>query len=115
MKDSKQIFNNKLLVRLVEHTISDSGAIGYFLIRGAPVVNIRVNKNPTIIQLPNGKHISSTRTFNLGIQWLSHHIAMTHTAPGLTHSSLISTIHYCDAGYKVTFDEDECQVHYEGK
>ena len=35
MKASTHMFNNKLLVRLVEYAISDSGTTGHFLIRAA--------------------------------------------------------------------------------
>ena len=43
------MFNNTLLVGLVEYAISDSGATGNFLIKGAQVVHIKVNETLTII------------------------------------------------------------------
>ena len=42
-----------------------------------------------------------------------HDIA--HIVPGLSHSSLISTKVFCDAGCKVVFDEWECRVYYKGE
>ena len=40
------------------------------------------------------------------------HMTEAHIAPGLSHSSLISTKVLCDAGCKVFFDGFECKVHY---
>ncbi len=38
-----------------------------------------------------------------------------HIVPGLTHSSLISTRKFCDAGCKVSFDKGECRVSYKNE
>ena len=38
-----------------------------------------------------------------------------HTVPGLSHSSMISTRKFCDAGCRVAFDEEECRVYYKGE
>ena len=94
--------------RAVELAILDSGATGHFLVTGAPAVNVVPAKNPINILLPNGKRIQSTHTCNLDIPWLPAHITEAHIVPGLSHSSLISTQKFCDAGCTVVFDEEEC-------
>ena len=38
-----------------------------------------------------------------------------HIVPGLSHSSLISTKKFCDAGYTVFFDEYKCRVYFKGE
>ena len=38
-----------------------------------------------------------------------------HIVPGLSHASLISTRKFCDAGCKVSFDEDECRIFYKNR
>jgi hypothetical protein len=113
-KAGTRMFNSKLLVRLVEYAISDSGATSHFLIKDAPVVNTRVNKNNIRIKLPNGNIIYSTNTCNLDILWLPHHLIAAHSVPDLAHSSLVSTRKFCNAGCKVTFNEDTCKVYHKG-
>ena len=108
LKAGKQMFNNKLLARLVEYTIPASGSTGHCLSKVAPVMNLKVNKNPIQIRLPNKKkHTYSTHTYNLNIPWYPHYTTETHIVLGLSHSSLISTRKFYNAGCKVTFDEDE--------
>ena len=82
---------------------------------GSPAVNVKKAKYPLQITLPNGKIINSTHTCNLDIPWLPSKMTEAHIVPGLTHSSLISTRKFCDAGCKVVFDEDECRVYYKRK
>ena len=38
-----------------------------------------------------------------------------HSVPGLAHTSLISTRKFCNAGYKVIFDREECRVYCNDK
>ena len=71
--------------------------------------------HPITITLPNGKVIQSTHTCNLDIPWLPAQITEAHIIPGLAHASLISTRKFCDAGYKVVFDMNECRVYYNRK
>jgi hypothetical protein len=75
-------------------------------------VNSKKALHPLKIKLPDGSFIESTHTCNLDIPWLPAHMTEAHIVPGLSHSSLISTRKFCDAGCKVTFDADECRVYY---
>ena len=99
----------------IEHAISDSGATGHFLVKNAPVTNKKIVRSPISITLPNGKTIKSTHTCNLDISWLPHTMTEAHIVPGLTHSSLISTQNFCDAGCKVVFDIHKCRVYFKQK
>ena len=98
-----------------EFAILDSGATAHFLIKGAAVKNKLPATNPLRIKLPNGSLIKSTHTCNLDIPWLPNNITEAHVVPGLSHSSLVSTRKFCDAGCKITFDIDECRIVYKGK
>ena len=51
---------------------------------------------------------------NLDIPWLPDALTEAHIVPGLSHSSLISTIKFADAGCKVLFDMNKCRVNYKG-
>ena len=109
------IFNKERVVRQVEFAISDSGATAHFLVEGAPIINMKEAKEPITIKLPDGSLIHSTHVGNLDIPWMPNHMTEAHIAPGLSHSSLISTTVFCDAGCKVIFDEFECKVYYNGQ
>ena len=112
IQHAEMAFNAARVTRAVKHAISDSGATGHFLVEGAPAVNIRETDSPIKIMLPNGKTIWSTHTCNLDIPWLPDAMTEAHIVPGLSHSSLISTRKFCDAGCKVVFDMTECRVYY---
>ena len=109
---AETIFNTKVMKDWVEYAVSDSGATGHFLVEGAPVVNKRVANKPIHITLPNGKIIKSTHTCNLDIPWMPHQMTEAHIVLGLTHSSLISTRKFCEAGWKVSFNKQERRVYY---
>ena len=76
---------------------------------------MRVAENPITIKLPDGSLIYSTHIGNLDIPWMPDHMTEAHIVPGLSHSSLISTEVFCDAGCKVFFGEFEYKVYYKGK
>ena len=99
----------------MEFAISDSGATEHFLVEEAPTINMTVTENPITIKLPDGSLIYSTHIGNLDIPWMPDHMTEAHIVPGLSHSSLISTKVFCDAGCKVFFDEFECKVYYKGE
>jgi hypothetical protein len=94
----------------VQHAISDSGATSHFMVQGAPVINIAVDLDPITITLPDGATLQSTNTCNLDIPWLPTAVTAAHIVPGLSHSLLISTRRFCDAGYTVAYDADKCTV-----
>ena len=75
----------------IKYAISDSGATGHFLVEGVPVTNLQVADNPISITITNGKIITSTHTYNLGIPWLLKQMTEAHLVPGLAHAPLIST------------------------
>ena len=93
-----------------DFAILDSGATAHFMVKGAPVINKQVALNPLHIKLPNGAIIQSTHTCNLNIPWLPDNITEAHIVPGLSHSSLVATRQFCDAGCKIVFDTNECKI-----
>eukprot|EP00804_Cyclotella_cryptica_P016356 CCRYP_009913-RA/>CCRYP_009913-RA protein AED:0.73 eAED:0.68 QI:0/0/0/0.5/1/1/2/0/383 len=96
------------------YAIFDSGATAHFLVDSAHVFNRHPALKPLTIRLPNGKHIVSIHTCNLDLPWLPHSITEAHIAPGLSHSSLIFTRKFCDAGCRVTLDQHACRIYYQG-
>eukprot|EP00804_Cyclotella_cryptica_P000700 CCRYP_000984-RA/>CCRYP_000984-RA protein AED:0.37 eAED:0.21 QI:0/0/0/1/0/0/3/0/1009 len=103
-----------ITTRHQHYAIFDSGATAHFLVSTAHVVNKRPALKPLTIRLPNGKNIVSTHTCNLDLPWLPHSITEAHIVPGLSHSSLISTRKFCDAGCQVTLDQQSCKIYYQG-
>eukprot|EP00804_Cyclotella_cryptica_P019081 CCRYP_014487-RA/>CCRYP_014487-RA protein AED:0.29 eAED:0.21 QI:0/0/0/1/0.5/0.33/3/0/1151 len=98
-----------------DFAILDSGATTHFLIQGANVLNKKPTLHPLQIKLPDGSFIASTHTCNLNIPWLPPAMTEAHIVPGLTHSSLIATKKFCDAGCTVSFDTDACHIFHGGK
>ena len=113
--DTSLINNVKHWSNVIHYALSDSGATAHFLIKGAPATNIKIANKPITITLPNGKTIKSTHTCNLDIPWLPASVTEAHIVPELSHSSLISTRKFCEAGCKVIFDVNECKVYYKRK
>ena len=95
-----------------EYAILDSGAMAHFIIKGATVRNKLPTSNPLKIKLPDGSVIKSTHTCNLDIPWLPNSVTEAHIVPGLTHSSLVATKKFCDAGCKIMFDKNGCKIIY---
>eukprot|EP00804_Cyclotella_cryptica_P024014 CCRYP_020050-RA/>CCRYP_020050-RA protein AED:0.24 eAED:0.19 QI:0/0/0/0.8/0.25/0/5/0/1018 len=96
------------------YAIFDSSATAHVLVDGTHVIDRHPAHKPLTIRLPNGKHIVSTHTCNLDLPWLPHTIMEAHIVPGLSHSSLISTRKFCDAGCRVTLDRHACRIYYRG-
>ena len=96
-----------------DFAILDSGATAHFIIQGANVLNQQPTTQPLHIKLPNGSIIKSTHTCNLNIPWLPTSMTEAHIVPGLTHSSLVATKKFCDAGCTVTFDADKCHIFHQ--
>jgi hypothetical protein len=99
----------------VDHTIADAGATSHFLLPGAPVSDIKKATTPLTIHLPDGTTIQSTNTYLLRRPDLPRAARVAHIVPGLSHSSLISIKVLCDAGCKITYDGDHCDVAYRNK
>eukprot|EP00804_Cyclotella_cryptica_P014650 CCRYP_012669-RA/>CCRYP_012669-RA protein AED:0.66 eAED:0.28 QI:0/0/0/0.66/0/0.33/3/0/1062 len=98
-----------------DFAILNSGATAHFLIQGVNVLNQKPSTQPLQIKLPDGSFITSTHTCNLNIPWLPTSMTEAHIVPGLTHSSLIATKKFCDAGCTVSFDTDACHIFLNGK
>jgi hypothetical protein len=92
------------------YALSDSGASGHFLTEHAAVINKQPATTPISVTLPDGGTLLSTHTCNLNIPWLPPDVTQAHIIPGLSHSSLISTKKFCDAGYSVGFNRHLCAV-----
>ena len=95
--------------------VADAGPTGHFVLPGTLVTNVKVARHPLKINLPDGECLTSTRTCTLDIQWLPDNAKEAHIVPGLAHASLIFIKILCDAGCKVTYDNDECRVYYNKK
>ena len=95
--------------------VADTGATGHFVLPGTPVTNVKVAQHPLKIHLPDVDCLTSTHTYKLDISWLPNDAKESHIVPGLAHASLISIKILCDAGCKVTYDDDECRVYYNRK
>ena len=92
--------------------VADAGATGHFVLPGTPVTNVKVERHPLKINLPDGDWLTSTHTCTMDIPWLPNNAKEAHIVPSLAHASLISIKILCDAGCKVTYDDDECRVYY---
>ena len=86
--------------------VADAGATGHFFLPGTPVTNIKVAQHPLKINLPDRYCLTSTHIYKLDIPWLPNDAKEDHIVPGLAHASLISIKIFCDAGCKVTYDDD---------
>ena len=87
--------------------LADAGATGQFVLPGTPVTNIKIARHPLKINLPDGDCLTSTHICTLDIPWLPNEAKEAHIFPGLAHASLISIKILCDAGCKVTYDNEE--------
>ena len=95
--------------------VADAGATGHFVLPGTPVTNIKIARHPLKINLPDGDYLASTHTCMMDIPWLPNEAKEAHIVPGLAHTSLISIKILCDAGCKVTYDDNECRKYYRKK
>ena len=96
------------------HAIADTGATSIFIMDGVDVVNKRVAPNPLRINLPDGRQVKSTHTCDIDIPGLPT-VLTGHVVPHLAVASLIGIRPLCKAGCIVTFDNDKCDVRYNGK
>ena len=90
--------------------VADAGATVHFVLPGTPVTNIKIARHPLKINLPDGDCLTYTHTCTLDIPCLLREAKEAHIVPGLAHASLISVKILCDAGCKVTYNDDECRV-----
>jgi hypothetical protein len=95
-----------------DHAIADTGATGHFVLPGTPVTNIAPVIQALVINLPDGKQLVSTHTCCLNVPWLPAPAREAHIVPGLAHASLVSIKTLCDAGCRVTYDDENCRVYF---
>ena len=107
---------NLSTIQIPKHlAIADAGATSHFLVKGAPVSNIKPTTTPLRINLPDGGQLKSTHTATIDIPWLPKAARQAHIVPGLSHASLISIKSLCDAGCVVTYTHEHCNVEYNKK
>ncbi len=97
-----------------KHAIADTGATSIFIMDGANVANKRVALRPLSINLADGSKITSTHVCDIHIHGLPH-ILTGHIVPALSVASLIGIRPLCKVGCKVLFDDQKCDVIYNGK
>ncbi len=66
------------------------------------------------INLPDGKEIQSTHVCDINISGLSM-VLTGHIVPSLTIASLIGMTPLCKAGCKVIFNNEKCEVVFNGE
>ncbi len=95
------------------HAIADTGATSIFIMDNADVVNKKIATRPLTINLPDGRRVMSTHTCDTVIPGLPS-VIIGHVMPHLAVASLIGIRPLCKAGCTVTFDDDKCDVNYDG-
>ena len=93
--------------------IADTGATSIFIMEGTPCKNIHPAICPLTINLPDGTKVKSTHTCNITIPGLPK-VLVGHVVPKLTIALLIGIRVLCDAGCKVLFTKNKCDVWYNG-
>ena len=93
----------------------DSGATSHFFCVDSPVDNVQEATNPLQVTIPNGAQVRSTHTCTSQLPGIPEKGRFGHILPGLARHSLISVVHLCNAGCKVTFTKTECIVKYRGR
>ena len=95
------------------HAIADTGATSIFVMEGVDVDNKRVALTPLTIRLPDGRKVHSTHECDINIPGLPTCLT-GHIVPHLAVASLIGIRPLCKAGCTVTFDDDKCDVIFQG-
>ena len=111
-KPSTQYLNAMTIA--TSEAIADTGATSIFVMEGADVKNKRPAIKPLTINLPDGRQIKSTHICDIDIPGLPTTLT-GHIVPNLAIASLFGIRVLCKAGCKVVFDDDKCDVFYQGK
>jgi hypothetical protein len=96
-----------------DHAIADTGATSIFIMEGVDVVNKRIATSPLQINLPDGKQVRSSHICDMAIPGLPT-ILTGYIVPSLTVASLIGIRPLCKAGCQVVFDDNKCDVRFNG-
>jgi hypothetical protein len=94
--------------------ITDMGATSFFLTKDAPCQNKQLTNSPLSLTLPYGQKIKSTHVCDITIPGLPT-IITGHIMPDMTAASFFGVRVFSKAGCKVLFDNNKCQVIYDGK
>ena len=111
-KPSTQYLNAMSIA--TNEAIADTGATSIFVMEGADVKNKRPALKPLTINLPDSRQIKSTHICDIDIPGLPTTLT-GHIVPHLAIASLFGIRVLCKAGCKVVFDDDKCDVMYQGK
>ena len=103
-----------MLTIAANKAISDTGGTTIFIMNKGKVNNKRVTTKPLKINLPDGTRIWSTHVCDIKIPGLPK-LLTGHIVPSLKIASLIGIQLLCKAGCKVMFDNNKCEVWYNGK
>ncbi len=93
--------------------VADMGAMSIFVMDRVDVENKRLATKPLTLNLPDGRKIKSTHVCDINIPGLPV-ILMGHIILDLKIASLIGICPLCKVGCKVIFDNEKCDVVYEG-
>jgi hypothetical protein len=93
--------------------IADTGATAIFIMDNADVDNKCIATKPLKINLLDSTTIWSTHVWDIKIPGLPQ-ILTGHIIPSLKIASLIGIQPLCKAGCKVVFDNEKCEVWYNG-
>jgi hypothetical protein len=94
--------------------IADIGATSIFIMEGTPCKNLRPAIRPLTINLPDGTKVNSTHTCDITIPGLPK-VLVGHMVTKLTIALLIRIRVLCNAGCKVVFTKNKCDVWYNRK
>jgi hypothetical protein len=94
--------------------IADTGATSIFIMEGTPCKNLCPAIRPLTINLPDGTKVKLTHMCDVTIPGLPK-VLVGHVVPKLTIALLIGIRVLCDAGCKVLFTKNKCNVWYNGK
>jgi hypothetical protein len=92
--------------------IADTGATSLYLTKGAPCLNKHRATTPISVTLPDSRKIFSSHICDVAIPGLPT-VLTGHIIPDMTTASLLGIRILCKAGYKVIFDNKNCQVIFE--
>lgn len=95
--------------------ILDSGATGHFVTPQAPLTDIREDKNPVRVTIPNGKTIVSTQVGRINWPLLPDTATTAKIIPELKGKSLIAVKQLNDAGCTVILHPKYCIVLHKNK
>ena len=94
--------------------VADTGIMGHYLTLELPCKNKQQAVHPLLIQMPNGKIITSTHTSLLSQPDLPLQAQNAHIFPGL-NKALLSIVILCNYGCEATFnDRSVCILNKQG-